>query len=460
MIDIYSKLDKLKKVHKLKLTPVQLLPLGFAIIILTGAVILSLPISSRSGQWTPFIDSLLTATSATCVTGLVVYNTLAHWNVFGQIVIILLIQIGGLGFMTMATLFSFLLRRNITLGERLVMMQTLNLEDINGIIRLTKNVLLGTFLFEGAGAVILSLRFIGEYGVANGIFKGVFHSISAFCNAGFDLFGGDNQFVSLTAYADDFVVSTVIMLLIIIGGLGFFVWGDILRVKSFKKLQPYSKLVITVTVVLLLGGALIVALLEWNNPKTLGMFGLKGKVLASFFQSVTPRTAGFNTIDLPSMRPGTKLLTCVLMFIGGASGSTAGGIKVGTAGVIILAVLSIARGNRDVIAYNRKINNDIVLRAFSVFAIGAGIVFTGVVIIGTVDPFPLTQILFECFSAFGTVGLTLGITPLLSTVSKIVITLLMYFGRVGIYTITIAVAWRFAKKHNAITYPETRILIG
>ncbi len=451
-----------KKRPWLRLQPTQYVLIGFAAIILTGAIILTLPISSRTGVATDFLTALFTATSATCVTGLVVVDTYTYWSSFGQWTILLLIQLGGLGFMSFATLFSLMLHRTISFSERLIMKEAFNFFDTSGIVRTTRHILLGTFIFEGTGAVILSIRFAKDFGVAGGIRRGIFHAVSAFCNAGFDLMGSYGEFSSLTHYTGDVTVNVVIMSLIVIGGLGFFVWEDIARKRTLnvKKLSLYSRLVLTVTALLLTGGALFFLFFEWDNPGTLGPLLPANKLMAAAFQSVTCRTAGYNTIDQTALSPASAMLSMLLMFIGGASGSTAGGIKVGTFSVLILTAFSVARGRRSVNVYERSIGIDTVFRAITIALIAFGLTVGGGMLLTASQHVGMQEALYECFSAFGTVGLTMGLTPTLSAASRIYIILLMYFGRVGILTVTISLAARMHGSTEAVIYPETRIMIG
>lgn len=444
----------------LKINPAQAIVIGFFLIILTGAILLTLPISTKDGTMTSFIDSFFTATSATCVTGLITFDTYAHWSGFGQIVILALIQVGGLGFMTMFTILSFILKRNISMKERLVLMQSVSLDSMTGIVRLTKHILIATFTFEGAGALVLSLRFMKDFGIWGGLKKGIFHAVSAFCNAGFDLMGEKEAFSSLTAYYDDVVVNIVIMALIVIGGLGFFVWEDIYTHRSFKKLNLYSKIVLCGTAFLIIGGAVLVFIFEYGNPATLQNMSAKGKILSSIFHSVTTRTAGFNTIDLANMTEPTKVMSCIWMFIGGASGSTAGGIKVVTMVVLFIAVKEYSKGNTTVSVAGRTIPAGDILRALTLFVLGALLVGTASVFIMISDNVSAINSFFECFSAFGTVGLTTGITPSLSSFSKIILIVLMFLGRVGILTFTFSLSVKARKKKANVQYPEAKVLIG
>ena len=441
------------------LNPSKAISIGFALVILTGALLLSFPVSSKSGEGIRFIDALFTATSATCVTGLNVIDTNSSYTLFGQTVILLLIQIGGLGIMTIATLFSFAFRRTITVRERLSMVESFGQDALAGIVRLTKHVLIGTLTFEALGALILSTQFIGEYGVALGIYKGIFHSVSAFCNAGFDILGTGFNAVSLTGYVNNTTVNLTIMALIIIGGLGFVVWEDIYKSSSFKKLTFYTKMVLFITAILLIGGAILFFIFEYNNPETLGNLTPKGKFLATLFQSVTPRTAGFESIHQGNLTGPSKLLTIILMFIGGSAGSTAGGIKTVTFGVLVITVISVIRGRSEVSVMKRGISSSTVFKAISVFIIGITIVIVGTIIISSVQGFNILDTLFEMTSAFGTVGLSTGITSSLNTISKIIIILTMYAGRIGVLTLSIALILRNDKSANAYKFPNERIII-
>lgn len=438
----------------------RLLVFGFCAIILIGTVLLSLPIASADRTPTPVEDALFTATSATCITGLVVADTFQHWSLFGQIVILTLIQIGGLGFMTLATLFSLILRRNISYSERSAIIQSLNLYDHNGVIRITKHIIFGTFAFEGAGAVILSAHFIPRFGLGGGLLRGIFTSISAFCNAGFDLMGTDEPFSSLTAYTGDIAVNITVMGLIVIGGLGFLVWEEMITVKKFSRFSIFSKSVIFTSSFLILTGAILIFLLEYDNPGTLANLTWKEKILASLFQSVSPRTAGMNTIDLAAMTDSAKVLTIILMFIGASSGSTGGGVKVNTVAVLIAAILSVIRGNRDVVMFKRKLSYDLVLKALTLVFVGLVLVFVAGFMISEIENVPFLDAVYETVSAFGTVGLTLGLTPHLSLISKFILILLMFMGRVGFLTITFAMFNNMQQLNQKVQYPEGKTLIG
>lgn len=446
----------IKITNKIKLQPVQILALGFAVVILTGTVLLNLPIAAQSGTRTPFIDCLFVSTSATCVTGLVTVDTGTHWTYFGKTVIMCLIQIGGLGFMSFATLFALLLGKRITLRERLVMQESLNSFTLQGLVKMAKYVLVFTFSVEGAGALLLSTQFVPELGIAKGIYYSIFHSISAFCNAGFDLVG---DFKSLTPYYDNSVIILTIGALIVCGGLGFYVWQEIYNYKGLRKLSLHSKLTIITTLILIFGGAILMFLLEYNNPGTLKNMSLKGKLLSSLFASITPRTAGFNSISTAYMSTAGKFLTVILMFIGGSPGSTAGGIKTTTAALLIMTVISSIKGKDDTEIFKKRVSKDTAYKALVISVIGLLIVVTVTMILTITEKgFSFEYVLYETTSAFGTVGLTLGLTPKLSFIGKALLSMTMYAGRVGPLTLIMAIASR--KTNNSIKYPEDKILVG
>lgn len=448
----------LKDIYKdKKLNPAQILVLGFAFIILLGAIILSTPFVTNTGETIGFLNALFTATSAVCVTGLVVVDTGTFWNLGGQIVILLLIQIGGLGIMTMATSVALIIGRKISLRSRLIMQEALNQFTISGVVRLTKYIILTTLAIEAIGATFLAINFIPIFGKSKGIYYGIFHSVSAFCNAGFDIMGGGQ---SLTSYVDNFSVNIIVMTLIILGGLGFTVVLDIAKVKNFKKLSIHSKIVLIMTGVLLLIGFLAFLILEYSNPNTLGDLTFSGKLNAAMFQSVTTRTAGFNTIALDQMHDSSKLLTIILMFIGGSPGSTAGGMKTTTIALVLLLIISVIKGRDDVEFSKRRISRDNINRALTVFGIGAslGFVITFLLTI-TEKGADFIVLMFETISALGTVGLSLGYTSSLSPMGKVIILCTMFAGRVGALTIVFALA---DKKENKalIRYPESKVSVG
>ena len=443
------------------LTTPQILILGFLCVILTGASLLHLPIASRSGTPVPFADCAFTAVSATCVTGLVVTDTALTWSGFGQAVILVMIQIGGLGFMTLAVMLSNLMRRRVSARERVILANSYNLISFEGLLPFVRRIFGGTLLIELCGAVALSFRFIPMYGWVQGIWRSVFHSVSAFCNAGFDLMGTESgAFTSLTSFARDPLINITVMLLIMIGGIGFVVWDDILYyIKERRRFSVYTKLVLTVSAVLWIGGALVVAIPEWNNPATLGALQPGEKVMASFFQSVTFRTAGFNTISLNDMHALPKLASVLIMFVGGASGSTAGGVKVGTVGVLIYAAILHACGRKHITVFRRTIPSEDVIRAFTLVTVQFFVTMLGAFfLIG--DGADLLAALFETFSASATVGLSLGLTPTLSLASKIVVMTLMFFGRVGILTIATLLSDKEVQEQNQMQYADTHLMIG
>ena len=434
--------------------------LGFLAIIALGTILLTLPISSAEGKLTSPLTALFTAVSATCVTGLVVVETGLYWSLFGKIVIITLIQIGGLGFMTMAVLLSIIIRRRLSPRDRVLVAASYGITDFGGINVLVKRILLGTLCIEGAGALLLSIRFIPEFGFPKGLGYGVFHSISAFCNAGFDILGNGN---SMGAYAKDPLVSITLMLLVLLGGIGFPVWNEFIGHKKRQKFSAYTKFVLILSAIYVVGGALVVALLEWNNPATLGEMSFGAKVLNSFFQSVTWRTAGFTAVDNAALNEGTKLFGLFWMFSGGASASTAGGVKIATIGVIMLAAYSVAVGKSEINFMRRRIPFDVMMRALSlvviqlILTVAATIICT--VACGGMDVEGI-DILYEIVSAGATVGLTAGLTPLLPPSALIVIIFMMYFGRVGILTVTFSLLGKAVRGSSSISYPDANILIG
>ncbi|MBY0754889.1 TrkH family potassium uptake protein [Clostridium sardiniense] len=443
-------------IKKLRLSGVQILALGFIIVILIGGILLSLPISSANGESTNFLDALFTSTSAVCVTGLVTLDTGTHWNEFGQIVIMLLIEVGGLGFMSFATFIAVLLGKKITLRDRLLMQEAMNTFNIQGLVRMVRYVLGFTFSVQFFGALLLSTQFIPQFGFLKGVYFSIFHSISAFCNAGFDLFGG---FSSVTAYSSNAVVLLTISSLIIIGGLGFTVWLELYNYRGLRKLSVHSKIVILITVVLLIGGTILMYLFEMNNPQTIGNMGFGDKILNSYFASASPRTAGFNSVSTDGMTNSGKFLTIILMFIGGSPGSTAGGLKTATFGIVILTVISVIRGREDTQVFGRRFSKELVYKSFALLIIGMALVIGVSMLLSITDPNEsFINILYEATSAFGTVGLTTGVTQRLSTAGKIIIMITMYCGRVG--PMTVALAFLRNKKKQTHKYPEGKILIG
>ena len=446
-----------KKSQRIFFTHARKIALGFFLIIIVGTLLLMLPISSRSGEWTSLVNALFTATSATCVTGLVVFDTYQYWSIFGQLVIIVLIQIGGLGFITFGVGFSMFLKRKIGLARRNLIQESVSALKLAGVVKLVKKIIIGTAIFEGIGAVLLAIRFVPKMGLLVGIYNAVFHSISAFCNAGFDLMGRYEQYSSLTVYSSDIVINITIMLLIIIGGLGFSVWDDIWHNRlNFKKYSLHSKIVLISTTVLVFGSAILFGIFE-NNNLMQNMNPLE-KVLASLFASVTARTAGFNTIDLGAMTQSSKLLTDVLMFIGGSPGSTAGGVKTTSIVVMIFYIGANLRGIQGVNVLGRRISEEDVKKASVVIGINLGMAVIALIAITASQNVNMDDLLLEVFSAIATVGLSTGVTRQLTVSSKLVIIFLMYCGRIG--STTFATSFIGNKRRAPIQYPEERINVG
>lgn len=437
--------------------PAQTLLLSFAVAIGIGTVLLSLPIATDAGVRAPFLDALFTATSAVCVTGLVVQNTATFWSPFGQTVILLLIQAGGFGIMTMSTFFAVLLGKRITLRERLLLKEALGEPTLSGLVRLTKTILLAALAIEIIGAAMLFPRLLADYPWPRAAALSVFHSISAFNNAGFDLFGN-----SLEGFRTDLYVNLVVMALIVIGGLGFGVLADLYWFRSKARrhrLSFHTRLVILTTGVLLLAGTITILAFEYRNPETLGNLSLGQKITASLFHSVTPRTAGFNTLPVAQLRPQTLLLTMMLMFVGGSPGSTAGGVKTTTFGVIIAAFISTIRGRRDAEFNRRRIERAAVDRAWALVILGFSLVLLSSFVLLLTEQAGFLEVIFETMSAFGTVGLSMGLTPALSPIGKLVVSFTMYAGRVGPLTLFIALTRRQAYPPR-IRYPEEKLIVG
>lgn len=442
-----------------RLSPTQIIALTFAAIILVGALLLTLPVSSRSGQSVGFHTALFTATSATCVTGLILGDTWTLWSGFGQAVIITLIEIGGLGFMSAASLVVFLLRKKIGLRQRMIMAQALSVSEMEGVVRLQKWVLLGSLIIQLSGALVLFFRFLPNYGWEQAAKWGVFHAISAFCNAGFDIVGNIAPGANMILFNRDPVVLITIMALITVGGLGFFVWEEVVTLHNFKKFSVYTKLVLLAAGGLLLGGAALIAILEWNNPGTLGPMETPHKILNAFFQSVTVRTAGFTGVDQAALTEGGKAVSIVLMLIGGASGSTAGGIKTVTFLVLVLFVLTRARGRSTVTIFHRTVPHDKIMDAATIVSLITGLTVAGAMFITATSPVTFTDALFETASALATVGLTAGVTPNLSVAAQLMLIVFMYFGRVGILTISLGFLMG-NKAEDRFRYAHTNLLIG
>ncbi|NLO15599.1 MAG: Trk family potassium uptake protein [Clostridiales bacterium] len=442
---------------KVRLSLQQSIALGFLLIILLGTALLSLPISNRSAQALSFADALFTATSATCVTGLVIFDTYTQFTQFGQLVILLLIQIGGLGFMSVSIFFLMVVGRKISIKERSLLMESINTPQIGGAVKLVKRVLFITVILEFAGALLLSLRFIPRVGTTRGIYFGIFHAVSAFCNAGFDLMGSFKPYGSLAPFSGDLIVNLVVVLLIISGGIGFIVWDDLmnngLRIHRYKL---HTKVVLSVTPVLIILSAVLFYFLEKDHA--FAEMPVGERLLAALFQAVTPRTAGFSTVNTSGLSEVGIVMTMVLMFIGASPGSTGGGVKTSTFLVILLSVISYIRNRNDLNIYGRRLEDSLVRRAFSSITVYLMLVVSGVILILLNQNLPFEKVLFEAFSAIGTVGLSLGVTRELNTYSRFVIILLMFIGRIGSLSLAMALAER--KHQNVLRNISERISIG
>ncbi len=448
-----------KNVRRLRLSTTQIIALVFAGIILLGAVLLSLPAASRNGESCGLFGALFTATSATCVTGLVLFDTWTQWSGFGQAVILLLIEVGGLGFMSAASLVIFLLRKKVGLKQRMVMAQAMSLTDMQGVVRLQRIVVYGSLSMQLAGALVLTLRFLPDYGLRQAAVWGVFHAVSAFCNAGFDLFGSIAPGQSLMPFNGDPVVLITLMLLILMGGLGFFVWEELARVRSFRKFSVYTKLVLIATAVITCVGAGLILLLEWNNPGTLGNMPVWQKLLNAFFQTTTLRTAGFASVDQALLTDAGKAVSMVIMLIGGSSGSTAGGLKTVTFVVLVLFIWAKARGKSTVHVFKRTIPAEKATDAMTIFFIMTALAFFGGFFISATSAVSFTHGLFESVSALATVGLTAGATAAMGIPAQILIMIFMYFGRVGVLTISLGFLMG-NKAEDRFRYADTNLLIG
>ena len=426
---------------------------GFIIMIFVGASILSLPISSRSGEFTPFIDALFTATSASCVTGLIVYDTATHWSLFGKIIIIAMIQCGGLGVVTMITVFTQVAGKKIGLRDRATLQSALSAPQIGGIVKLTSFIFKGTIIIEMIGALLMFPSFMKDFGVTKGIYYSIFHSISAFCNAGFDLMGDVSKFSSLTKYQSDVMINISIMLLILIGGLGFLIWKDMINYKfDMKSYSTQTKMVLVMSVVLVIFPSVLFFFTEFSSLE------IKTRILSSVFQAVTPRTAGFNTIDYTKFSDNGIAMTIILMLIGGGSGSTAGGIKMSTVFILVATMCSVLKQDKEVAVFKKRIEPDIIKNAVAVFVLDIVLFVAGSMIISGIEGFSLKETMFECASAVATVGLTLGITPHLGIISKILLICMMYIGRVG--GITLIFAAVNPKNNGNARYPKEQVAVG
>lgn len=440
-----------------RLSPLRTIILGYVAIIVFGAFLLSLPLSARTGTWTNYFDALFTATSATCVTGLVVFDTYTHWSVFGQLVILLMIQVGGIGFMTLAISALTLTKRKIGLRSRYTLQESVNADHVGGIVRITRFILSRTAVLEILGAVLLSFRFCQQYGILKGLYFSVFHSVSAFCNAGFDLMGGNGAFSSLTAYAKDPLVNLTIAFLILSGGIGFFVWSDIQQNKlRVRRYRLHTKIVLLTTALLLLVPFLFMLFTERHNPEFQN--DPLAYALGCCFQTITVRTAGFNTVNLTLLSDGTLLCMILLMLIGGSPSSTAGGMKTTTFAMLITSLFSVFKKRKTIECFRRRISDDTLLQIITISAMYILLFFGCGMLLCAFDPISLKEALFETASAIGTVGLTLGITTKLSAASQLILMALMFFGRVG--GLTLLLAFHDQQSGRPSKYPVEKITIG
>jgi len=446
-------MKEIKKKVLNQFSSARIILFGFIIMIFLGASILSLPVSSRSGEFTPFIDALFTATSASCVTGLIVYDTATHWSLFGKIIIIVMIQCGGLGVVTMIAVFTQVAGKKIGLRDRATLQNALSAPQIGGIVKLTSFIFKGTVIVEMIGALLMFPSFLKDFGVTKAIYYSIFHSISAFCNAGFDLMGDVSKFSSLTKYQSDIMINITIILLILVGGLGFLIWKDVVNYKfDFKRYSTQTKIVFLMSTVLVVFPSVLFFFTEFST------LNIKTRVLSSVFQAVTPRTAGFNTIDYTKFSDNGIAMTIILMLIGGGSGSTAGGIKMTTIFILVATMCSVLKQDKEVAVFKKRIEPDIIKNAVAVFALDIFLFIVGSMIISGIEGFSLKETMFECASAVATVGLTLGITPHLGIISKILLICMMYIGRVG--GITLIFAAVNPKNNGNARYPKEQVAVG
>lgn len=451
----------MESIKKHKLSTMQILALGFFCTIFLGALLLSLPVCNR--QPIRFMDALFTSVTAVCVTGLVTVVPAAQFTLAGKIVLLILIQIGGLGIIACATGFFVILKRRITVRDRIIIQETYNMQGLSGLIAFVLRILKGTFLVEGIGAACYAVQFVPEYGLLKGVGYAVFHAVSAFCNAGIDILGGD----SFAHYVHNPIVNFTTMALIILGGIGFTVWYDLIqnfrrsRKRIFTKLSLHSKIALAMTAFLLVAGTALFFLLEHKNPDTIGAMSPGEKWLASAFHSVSTRTAGFATVRQADLRPGTKFITTLLMFIGGSPGGTAGGVKTTTIAMLALTCLNVIYGKRDTECFGRKVPVENLRTGFSVVMAAFGFLITGVTLLTVFEPkIDFLSLLYEAVSAIGTVGLSADVTARLGTAGKIVIMCLMYIGRLGPVTIALLFGTRKNTRERIRELPEQRIMVG
>jgi len=451
--ELFALFKKLINLNIEDMSTSQILVSGYFIIIVTGTLLLMLPGATTQEGSMSFINALFTATSATCVTGLIVVTTASAFTVFGQIVIMILIQVGGLGIMTMSTLVAFIIGKKITLKERLIIQEDLNQFKISGLVRLVRYVIGFTLMFEGVGALIMFIRLLNDYDVVRAMYLAVFHAVSAFNNAGFDLFGN-----SLESFTGDITINFVIMILIIIGGIGFGVITEIFNFNKFKHLSLQSKIVILISIALIIFGMIVIFGFEFTNPETMGNLKFGDKILSSLFLSVTPRTAGFNTVPTGSLRTPTLFFIIILMFIGASPGSTGGGIKTTTFGVMGVTLWNLVIGKKDMEIFNRQLEKEVIYKAIAITMISSFLIILVTIILTITETGSFLDILFETVSAFGTVGLSTGVTPTLSKIGRVLITFTMFAGRVG--PLTFAVAFAEKERKGIYHYPTEDVMVG
>lgn len=438
-----------------KLSPPRILVLGFAAIILTGTLLLMTPLANTTGESLPFVDALFTATSATCVTGLVVRDTGLYFTTFGQIVIMTLIQVGGLGFMTMATLFSLVFKRRISLRDRLLLQEAMNQNSMEGIVRLIRKVLVYSLIIEASAALLFTIRWAFDMPLGQAFYYGIFHAVSLFNNAGFDLFG---EYRSLTGYVNDPLVNFVTMFLIVSGGLGFIVLSELVDFRRTRKLSLHSKVVLSMTSVLILAGAVVIFVFEFTNVKTLGSLDWSGKIWGSFFQSITTRTAGANSVDIGALRQASQFFVIILMFIGASPGSTGGGIKTTTFMILVGAVISMIRGRNDLVLFRYRMTQERIFKAVTITMLALFLIIAVAMILSTTEDASFLSILFETTSAFATVGLSTGLTLDLTDIGKVILCFLMFTGRLGLLTLAYALGPKKGKE--LYRHPEGKMIIG
>lgn len=449
---------QISEIKKQKWSTTKIIAVGYVLVIAIGTILLMLPVSGRNHQPVPFMDAWFTATSATCVTGLVTHDTYTYWSSFGQVVLLILVQIGGMGFMTIAISAMTLTRKKIGLSQRLLMQESVGAPQVAGVVRMSRLILGGTVLFEGLGAVLLSFYYIPRLGLGKGLYFSLFHSISAFCNAGIDLMGYYQPSSSLTMAADSYLVGITIALLILIGGIGFLVWEDALHWKwRISRYRLHSKVVLAAADVLVVGGTLLIFLFEYGKPSMEGK-NLGEQILCSFFQAVTPRTAGFNTMDLNRLTPSSQMLMVCFMFIGGSPGSTAGGIKTTTLTILLLTIWTEFKKRKDVELFKRRVEGEVIRHAACILMFYGSLAFLSSMVICALEGMGAKEVIFEVVSALCTVGLSLGITAEVGTISHVILILLMFIGRVGGITILIAFSSRLSAIPSKL--PAEKIAVG